>query len=291
MVEYRTQPVARAAKRRLLFLTERVEPAVGGAAASDPPASSSTPSRRLLYAQGTSSSGGGGLVEPAYRSRSASEAAEGLEPSVGWPAAAVSPAGSAQVDRSLPQSSTQVAAYAAFARSFASKANGTSPPSPPPSPCLGGCNARGVCFNGKCFCDPGWVGSDCGHEQACPVGCANHGQCAYGLCYCDAGWEGEACEVPVACPGQCNGRGTCANAKCYCEPGWKGEACEAAAPLVDRGCNVSLWTAGLSQLPVVFLGLLIGWGIKHVMEQRQRAKMREILQQDAQRPFSSGASG
>ena len=36
----------------------------------------------------------------------------------------------------------------------------------------------------------------------------------------------------------------------------------------------------VAQVPVSALGMLIGWAFKHALEQRQRAKMREILQQD-----------
>ena len=45
--------------------------------------------------------------------------------------------------------------------------------------------------------------------------------------------------------------------------------------------------AVLLQLPVIAVGVLVGWGGLHVAEQRQRARMREILKQDAQRPFAS----
>lgn len=40
-------------------------------------------------------------------------------------------------------------------------------------------------------------------------------------------------------------------------------------------------------LPVGLMGGLLGWWVRHLLEQRQRRKMREILQQEAQRPFSS----
>ena len=53
---------------------------------------------------------------------------------------------------------------------------------------------------------------------------------------------------------------------------------------------IGVWTCVGLQVAVVALGMLIGWGLKHALEQRQRAKMREILQQDAQRPFMSGPS-
>ena len=130
------------------------------------------------------------------------------------------------------------------------------------------------------------VGHDCGREQKCLPGCQQHGVCVYGLCYCDPGYEGEACEVPLSCPGECSGHGECANAKCYCADGWRGLDCSQEAPLTDSGI-VGAWSCALLQLPIAGFGVFIGWAIKHALEQRQRAKMREILQADAQRPFMS----
>ena len=104
---------------------------------------------------------------------------------------------------------------------------------------------------------------------------------------CFAGWEGEACDTPVPCPGECNGHGTCWNGRCECSEGWRGDDCATPAPILDKGCNIGLGSAILIQVPVVLVGLGIGWGIKYAAEARQRAKMREILQQDAQRPFAS----
>ena len=246
--------------------------------------------RRLLYAPSAFLQSGGGpsatsLIEPrsepAFRSRTAAEAAQDVAAAAVWPSAE----GKAQLQAKAKASlvSTQVA-----------KASSTPPPSPPPSMCLGGCSQRGICWEGRCFCDPGWGGDDCAIEQACKPGlathgaCSLHGVCAYGVCFCDPGFEGEACETVVPCPGQCSGHGECHAARCYCEPGWHGEACDIVVPIVDSGCNVGLASAVLVQLPVALVGLGIGWGFKYAAEQRQRAKMREILQQDAQKPFVSG---
>ena len=153
--------------------------------------------------------------------------------------------------------------------------------------CLGGCSQRGECWEGSCFCDPGWAGDDCAREVTCEGGCSGHGTCAYGLCYCDPGWEGPDCEVLVPCPGQCSGHGECLGARCFCAPGWRGAACEEAAPEANSGCHVSLPQAILAQVPFAILGLGVGWGIRFAAAERQRAKMREILQEDAQRPFAS----
>ena len=62
--------------------------------------------------------------------------------------------------------------------------------------------------------------------------------------------------------------------------------CSQEAPLTDSGI-VGAWSCALLQLPIAGFGVFIGWAIKHALEQRQRAKMREILQADAQRPFMS----
>ena len=89
------------------------------------------------------------------------------------------------------------------------------------------------------------------------------------------------------CPGQCSGHGECLGARCFCAPGWRGAACEEAAPEANSGCHVSLPQAILAQVPFAILGLGVGWGIRFAAAERQRAKMREILQEDAQRPFAS----
>ena len=160
---------------------------------------------------------------------------------------------------------------------------------PSSSPCLGGCSQRGICFEGKCFCDPGWLGDDCGREAKCETDCDGHGVCAYGICFCDPGWEGESCSDVVPCLNDCSGHGTCANAKCYCNSGWRGADCSMPGP-TEESELFGVWTCVLIQVPVALIGGLLGWGAKRAVEQRQRAKMREILQSDAQRPFASGGS-
>ena len=111
--------------------------------------------------------------------------------------------------------------------------------------------------------------------------------CAYGVCWCDPGWEGVGCEVVVPCLNDCAGHGTCANAQCYCNAGWHGTDCSKPAPTTESEL-VGVWACVLVQMPVLLVGGLLGWGAKRAVEQRQRDKMRAILQQDAQRPFASG---
>ena len=153
--------------------------------------------------------------------------------------------------------------------------------------CLGGCSQQGECFNGKCFCNAGWGGDDCGTALTCNGGCSQHGICQYGICFCDPGWEGPDCENLVQCPNGCSGHGTCSHAKCFCDDGWRGADCSLVGVVADTGA-VALWKVLLLQIPMATVGALLGWGVKHVADSRQRRKMREILQQEAQRPFISG---
>ena len=266
---FHVEPVTRAwtahnPKRRLLFATQGPMPA---------PASFlelSSDSGPALVEPGST----GGFV-PAFTHRTAQQQADGLAAAVTWPSEAAK--------AKLMQKARQT-----LEKSVELRANSTPSPAPPPSFCKAGCNLRGVCWEGQCFCDPGWDGDDCSVEQKCKEGCEEHGVCQYGLCFCDLGWEGPACETAVPCPGDCNGHGTCWHARCECKPGWSGEDCATPVAIISDGCDIGFWTAILVQIPVALVGFGIGWGIKYANEARQRAKMREILQQDAQRPFASG---
>ena len=214
-------------------------------------------------------------ASPALLSRDATEAALGLKPAVVWPAAALS---RANLKARLPRPDATLP--------YGANAGATLGVPSPPAVCLGACSQRGSCFDGKCFCDPGWEGADCARATACQPGCEQHGACAYGLCWCDPGFEGPACDTPIACPGECNGHGTCANAQCYCEAGWRGVDCATEAE-VEASEMVGVWACVGIQLPIAAAGMMLGWGVRYAVQQRQRAKMREILQQDAQRPFQS----
>ena len=89
--------------------------------------------------------------------------------------------------------------------------------------------------SGVCFCNRGWTGSDCSHEQPCSVqNCSGHGTCVRGNCQCDLGWRGEACQTDT-CPHHCNAqadRGMCVLGTCKCSHGWSGASC-GAKPLAD----------------------------------------------------------
>ena len=89
-----------------------------------------------------------------------------------------------------------------------------------------------------------------------------------------------------ACPSNCSAHGKCGLA-IFCDDGWQGVDCSLHAQREDTGA-MAVWKVVALQFPVALLGALLGWGVKHAADSRQRKKMREILQQEAQRPFISG---
>ena len=131
------------------------------------------------------------------------------------------------------------------------------------SDCPGACSGRGICRAtdgqpAKCFCAPGWTGSDdCSvRDLLCPLGCSGHGRCNNGTCECNHGWHGELCATSTVdartaalqqqhawrvqlasrpCPHNCSGRGACLHGSCYCERGYEGLACNKLAA-AEEGC-------------------------------------------------------
>ena len=263
LVEYRTRPVLRAAspRRRLLYATpdtRRFTAALQLSEAQVPMQGASEPPATGVFG------------------RTASQQAAGVPAAHVWPSSART---AASADASAPSSIHVVA------RASPSLENVAQPT--PSSVCLDGCSDRGVCFFGKCVCDPGWTGEACSVELHCEADCHNRGVCTYGICWCDPGWSGPACEDLVPCPASCSGHGTCSQARCYCDEGWQGTDCATPA-VVTKGEGVSSGSAAMLLGALTAISALGGWGVKHAVEQRQRRKMREILQQEAQRPFSSG---
>eukprot|EP01017_Pseudomicrothorax_dubius_P026793 TRINITY_DN3023_c0_g2_i1.p1 TRINITY_DN3023_c0_g2~~TRINITY_DN3023_c0_g2_i1.p1 ORF type:complete len:209 (-),score=29.09 TRINITY_DN3023_c0_g2_i1:149-775(-) len=62
------------------------------------------------------------------------------------------------------------------------------------TPCPKDCNGQGVCEDGKCKCNFGLQGPDCG-QATCPNGCSGRGYCdRSGKCYCNSGFTGAGCE-------------------------------------------------------------------------------------------------
>lgn len=56
------------------------------------------------------------------------------------------------------------------------------------------CGSHGVCSEGQCQCEEGWIGAAC-DQRACHPRCEEHGQCHDGTCICQPGWEGEHCNI------------------------------------------------------------------------------------------------
>ena len=117
--------------------------------------------------------------------------------------------------------------------------------------CQNGCgafggtkSARGRCWLGKCFCYPGFQGSDCTEvlKLPCPSNedlgsCSGHGECHYGRCFCDIGFAGKACSTSVGCPGDCSGKGTCHRGRCKCETGYMGANCNSTDLICENNCH------------------------------------------------------
>lgn len=111
--------------------------------------------------------------------------------------------------------------------------------------------ARGICFHGQCFCQPGFAGAGCERELKCSEQCELNGQCFNGQCFCVAGWKGEDCNIRTdaaerraklekdmdnamkllakggdgECAHGCNQHGLCIDGKCACEAGYTGLGC------------------------------------------------------------------
>ena len=84
------------------------------------------------------------------------------------------------------------------------------------------CSGHGHTNIGRCFCDPGWSGAECGAREK-PLDCGVHGKASNGWCVCEPGWKGAACQT--APPPKC-AHGKAVHGKCACEPGWSGDACD-----------------------------------------------------------------
>ena len=66
------------------------------------------------------------------------------------------------------------------------------------------CGSHGVCSEGRCQCEEGWVGAAC-DQRACHPRCEEHGQCHDGTCICQPGWEGEHCNMGELSVDSCGG--------------------------------------------------------------------------------------
>ncbi len=63
--------------------------------------------------------------------------------------------------------------------------------------CSEACDAHGLCRDGKCWCEKGWVGDDCSTEgdNPCEVSCYGRGEGdpETVACTCEDGWAGPFC--------------------------------------------------------------------------------------------------
>lgn len=77
-----------------------------------------------------------------------------------------------------------------------------SPPTCSAELCPVPCGSHGVCSEGRCQCEEGWIGAAC-DQRACHPRCEEHGQCHDGTCICQPGWEGEHCNIGAKCVSAC----------------------------------------------------------------------------------------
>lgn len=68
--------------------------------------------------------------------------------------------------------------------------------------CPAPCGSHGICSEGQCQCEDGWIGATC-DQRACHPRCEEHGQCQDGTCICQPGWEGEHCNIGKLCVCMC----------------------------------------------------------------------------------------
>merc|ERR1719162_2597744 len=96
----------------------------------------------------------------------------------------------------------------------------------PAKKCPNNCNDHGLCVDGQCLCEPGYIEADCRQTAACHQDCSNHGFCQYGKCFCEPGYGGTDCAKKTGCPNKCSNNGICVLGQCACAPGFGGESCE-----------------------------------------------------------------
>lgn len=108
----------------------------------------------------------------------------------------------------------------------------------------GQCTFQSPHSPGQCQCDYGWGGGACNRValytqlRGCANDCSGNGLCMDGLCTCNVGFVGPDCSQVVCdpgqigpdcelkrCPNDCFGQGLCMNGKCNCWEGYLGADC------------------------------------------------------------------
>ena len=96
--------------------------------------------------------------------------------------------------------------------------------------CPNDCWNNGVCRNGVCLCDPGYIGIDCEIRTRCEANCHYQGLCnGNAVCDCYPGYIGSICQTWVNCPNNCTAEinGVCqGNGECKCSENYYGQDCK-----------------------------------------------------------------
>ena len=113
-------------------------------------------------------------------------------------------------------------------------------PPPTPRPCRDISCGHGVCNNGQCVCNAGYIGSACLTQDLCyGISCNSRGVCNKGQCDCNAGYKGYRCQTVDLCYGiSCNSRGVCNKGKCDCNAGYMGYRCQTVDLCYEVDCGL-----------------------------------------------------
>merc|ERR1711871_770853 len=106
----------------------------------------------------------------------------------------------------------------------------------PAKKCPNNCNDHGLCVDGQCLCEPGYIEADCRQTAPCPMDCSDKGNCQWGKCFCEPGYGGTDCAKKTGCPNKCSNNGICVNGQCACAPGYSGNDCSAVDKM-EEACQ------------------------------------------------------
>jgi len=92
------------------------------------------------------------------------------------------------------------------------------------------CGQNGICVDGTCECDEGYLGTNCERTVCDDLNCGPNGTCnlSTASCDCDEGYSGTNCENNVCDNIDCGDNGTCdtTTGACLCNEGYEGNNCE-----------------------------------------------------------------